>query len=71
MSEAVDEKAARYLVEGRLKVVSVTPYRVEASVRGTGETAYRTVREAGKGSSCTCPALGRRCCHRLALEWVT
>ena len=68
MSESVEQKAGRYLCERRIPVLSVSPYRVDATALGTKGTVYRFVREAGKGSSCTCPGFGRRGCHRLA--WV-
>jgi hypothetical protein len=39
MSETVDEKAARYLVEGRVKVCVVTASGVEAQAQGGAATA--------------------------------
>ncbi len=68
--ETVEEKAIRYLTERRLRIVLVSPDVVEAAARGNDNTVYRTRREAGKGSACSCPARGR-CCHREALERVT
>ena len=69
--ETVEQKAGRYLCESRVRVLSGTPDTVTATVRGSNGTAYSVVRGAGKGTSCTCPAHGRRCCHRLAVELVT
>jgi uncharacterized Zn finger protein len=70
-AETVEQKAGRYLCEGRVRVLRVTPDLVTATVRGSDGIAYRVVREAGKSTSCTCPAYGKRCCHRIALELVT
>ncbi len=71
MSEAVEAKACRYLAEGRIRVLSVSLERVEATARSDTGKVYRVVREAGEGTSCNCPAYGKRCCHRLAVESVT
>jgi uncharacterized Zn finger protein len=65
--ETADEKARRYLVEGRLTLVRVTPNTAAAVVRGGG--AVHHVNASPDGWSCTCPARGR-CSHQLALGLV-
>lgn len=79
--EAADQKARRYLTEGRLTVTRVEPFyrdrapsatdrlRVEATCRGSGQV-YRLGYD-GAVWWCDCPALSRRCAHLLALQLVT
>jgi uncharacterized Zn finger protein len=68
--ETAEEKAVRYLGEGRVKVRAVTPAGVEAEVQGASEKPYRTRRE-GHRWSCDCPAWQRQCCHVRAVRLVT
>jgi uncharacterized Zn finger protein len=70
MRESVAEKSVRYLGEGRVKVRTVAPERVEAEVQGSREAVYRTRRE-GRRWSCDCPAWQRECCHVRAVRLVT
>jgi hypothetical protein len=69
--EALEEKALRYIREGRLRVVLVEGRRIEARVRGT-RAAYVVGYEPG-GWHCSCEAhrFGRRCAHLAALQLVT
>jgi uncharacterized Zn finger protein len=66
--ESKEEKAVRYLAEGRVKVRAVSADGVEADVRGS--KAYKTTRE-GKRWTCDCPAWQRRCSHVIAVQLVT
>ena len=71
MSEGIDAKGRRYLVEGRLLVERVDGGLVVASCRGDSGSIYHLgfdprVREW----RCTCPARGR-CSHLVALMLVT
>ncbi len=66
--ESVDEKARRYLGEGRLVVRRVVGDEILATCRGGG-AVYELGFEAG-GWWCSCPAT-RRCAHLAALERVT
>jgi uncharacterized Zn finger protein len=66
--ETTEEKAVRYLSQGRVKVRAVSAERVEADVRGS--KTYKTTRE-GKRWACDCPAWQRRCSHVIAVELVT
>jgi uncharacterized Zn finger protein len=68
--ETLEDKAKRYLGEGRVRVRVVTPKVIEANVQGSRAAAYKTRRE-GRRWSCDCPAWQRRCCHVAALELVT
>jgi hypothetical protein len=66
--ETLEEKAARYLREGRVTVRVIADDRVEAEVRGSEK--YKTIRE-GKRWACDCPAWQRRCSDVIAVELVT
>lgn len=68
MREAARQKADRYLLEGRVVVVSVRGSCVVANVRGEG-AIYR-VESIGPETSCTCPARGT-CAHVLAIHRIT
>lgn len=69
--ETKDEKAMRYLCEGRVVLVHVSRSAVTAHVRGEG-AVYRTRWEAGAWS-CTCPHGARTtdCSHVAAVKRVT
>jgi uncharacterized Zn finger protein len=69
-AETIDEKAVRYLAEGRVRVWTVGLTLVEVEVRGGAAEPYKTRRE-GERWSCDCPAWQRRCCHVAAAELVT
>jgi molybdopterin-guanine dinucleotide biosynthesis protein len=45
MRETIQEKAVRYLAEGRVRVRAVNHAGVEADVQGSGKAVYRTRRE--------------------------
>jgi uncharacterized Zn finger protein len=68
--ETLEDKAKRYLGEGRVRVRVVTPNVIEADVQGSGEVVYKTRRE-GRRWSCDCPAWQRQCCHVRAARLVT
>jgi len=68
--ETLEEKAARYLGEGRVRVLAMTPDGVSAKVRGSGNAVYNTRRESRRWA-CDCPAWRRECCHVQALRLVT
>jgi hypothetical protein len=65
--EGVEQKARRYLTEGRLNVIRAGPEGVDATCRGT-ETVHRLGYRAGRWF-CSCPARSR-CCHVAALQLV-
>ncbi len=72
MTETVDEKAARYLKEGRMRVERVEPPfgLVVAHCQGeTGEYALG-YDPSVKQWRCTCPELQHRCSHLAALKMV-
>jgi hypothetical protein len=69
--ESADQKARRYLVEGRLQVLEVGPSIVRATCRGDGQV-YRLGWWRGRWG-CTCPAactFRASCAHLLALRLV-
>lgn len=65
--ENVEQKARRYLTEGRVVIEAVDRKRIVATVRGSG--AMHTVTYEPGGWSCDCPATGR-CSHLLAVGLV-
>ena len=70
MRETVDEKARRYLAEGRITVVYLTGSRLRAEAHGSRRD---TVERKGEGRSpwvCSCRAY-KRCAHLAAVELVT
>ena len=67
--EGPQQKARRYLLEGRVMIRSVGPQGVRAHVRGQGHL-YNVAYEAGGGWSCTCLARTSRCCHVVAVQIV-
>ena len=67
--ETVAAKAARYLAEARLTVLSVHEDYVAATCRGDGEV-YKLGHHVRRGWWCECPARGD-CCHLIALRMVT
>ncbi len=68
MRESAAVKARRYLTEGRVLLLSVTPDAVAAVVRGDG-ALHRVDHDPRRGWRCSCPATGR-CCHLLAVGQV-
>lgn len=67
--EGAQQKARRYLLEGRIMIRSVGPQGVRAHVRGQG-SVYNVAYEAGGGWRCSCPARTPRCCHVIAVQLV-
>jgi len=61
-------KARRYLLEGRVVMVTVTTDDVAAVVRGDG-SLHRVDYDGRRGWRCSCPAIGR-CSHLLAVGLV-
>lgn len=66
--ENVDDRARRYLTEGRVVITAAGPGHVDARVRGDG--AIWTVAYRRGGWSCDCPSRGR-CAHLIAVGCVT
>jgi hypothetical protein len=68
--EFVEQKAVRYLTEGRLVVTHVLGDQVAATCMGeTG--AYDLGHTPGRGWFCSCPVRTDDCCHLRALWLVT
>jgi hypothetical protein len=68
MREAVDVKARRYLVEGRLRILDVGATSVMANCVGDSAAIYDCGFADG-GWFCNCPAVGRYA-HVAALQLV-
>jgi uncharacterized Zn finger protein len=68
--ESAQEKAKRYLREGRLLVTRVDADRVEARVKGDG-VIHRLGLQPNGDWWCSCPSPSRNCSHLLALRLVT
>jgi uncharacterized Zn finger protein len=66
--ENAEQKARRYLGEGRLQLIGVSNDRVLAQVRGDGRT-YLVRFEEGVWS-CPCPARSDQCAHLRAVRLV-
>jgi uncharacterized Zn finger protein len=67
--ENAEQKAKRYLGEGRLQLIGMSNDRVLAQVRGDGRTYL--VRFEDDVWSCPCPALTDQCSHLKALRLIT
>jgi uncharacterized Zn finger protein len=69
--ENAEAKARRYLAEGRLQVQRVELDVVDGRVLGDSGDIYAVRWDQERRSwKCTCPALGVRCSHVLALARV-
>ena len=68
MRESADDKARRYLTEGRVIITSVAGEHIRATCRGDGE--IHRVEIHGDDRQCTCLARGR-CSHIAAVNLVT
>jgi hypothetical protein len=69
--ETVEQKAGRYLVEGRLTVHQVTATVIRATCVGNAGEVYHVGWLRGRwGCSCQAGKFGRVCAHRLALQRV-
>lgn len=66
--ETIEQKASRYLSEGRLTVRSRSGHTVEATC--TGGDLYRLGHAPGDGWFCDCPAFANPCAHLVALQLV-
>jgi hypothetical protein len=70
-SENAEQKARRYLVEGRIQVDRVEPSGlVVATARGTEGTYHLGYDPRRREWRCTCAAPGKRCSHLIALRLV-
>ena len=67
--ESVTRKGARYVLEGRLQVVSMGGGRVRARVQGSEPEAYVVAIDHDGERWCSCAARVR-CAHIAALELV-
>lgn len=67
--ESAATKARRLLGEARLIVRECRPGYVDAICRGEGAVYH--LGYAHGGWHCTCPSMGNRCSHLLALKSVT
>ena len=67
--EGSQQKARRYLLEGRVMIRSVGPQGVRAHARGQGHV-YDVGYEPGGGWTCSCPARTPKCCHVVATQLV-
>lgn len=70
--ENCEAKGRRLLTEGRLTVVLALPsHYVAAECKGdSGEVYTLGYEPVFKRWDCTCPALGKRCSHLVALKLV-
>ena len=67
--ESIEAKAARYLAEGRVTILSVSADYIEATVQGSAEEAYE-VKFTGHAWVCSCEAQTWRCSHVVAVQMV-
>jgi uncharacterized Zn finger protein len=68
---SAEEKARRYLVEGRLRVERVAGPEIRARCVGDEGDVYELAWDVEARSwRCSCPAYGKRCAHVLALARV-
>jgi uncharacterized Zn finger protein len=70
MSQATEQKANRYLTEGRVVAEHVTTDRAEFTVAGSAAEPYRVRYFAGEWT-CTCPAQITSCAHVFACQKIT
>jgi hypothetical protein len=66
---SIEDKAARLLTEGKVKVVYVRPGHARALVQGSREAPY-VVEFVGEIPSCDCDAQIWRCSHVVAVERI-
>lgn len=66
---SVEEKSARYIAEGRVRVVSVTGSSAIVLVFGSADEPYRVTYHGGAWQ-CPCPARTWRCAHVVASSLV-
>jgi uncharacterized Zn finger protein len=65
-----EQKAARYLAEGRLIVQARDGSTVRARCTGSGSADYGLGHNSSSGWYCDCPAR-KTCAHLIALQLVT
>lgn len=78
MSEASQEKAHRYLLDGRVRVIEHSEGSALVEVQGTDSDPY-VVRFSSLGSDdagrgvwhCTCPSRKSLCAHVIAVKLVS
>jgi uncharacterized Zn finger protein len=68
--ESLDDKARRYLAEGRIRLVRVEGDNIDATVQGDAPRAYVVTHRPG-GWRCSCVATVVRCSHVAAVALVT
>lgn len=68
--ETIEEKAARYLAAGRIKIVRAEGDSIDAMVWGDAYKTY-VVTHRTCGWRCTCVATVVRCSHVAAVALVT
>lgn len=68
--ESLDQKAARYLCEGRIRLVRVEGDHIDATVSGDAASLY-VVTHRPSGWRCSCVATVVRCSHVAAVALVT
>jgi hypothetical protein len=68
--ETVEQKARRYLAEGRIVVTRVLGDTVDAVCQGQ-EGSYELGYRPGRGWFCSCPVRTDDCCHLRALWLIT
>lgn len=69
--ETMDEKALRYVAEGRVRLLRVEADALDATVQGGRARPYVVTHRAGPGWRCTCIAVSVRCSHMVAVSMVT
>jgi uncharacterized Zn finger protein len=62
---SIEEKAHRYLAEGRVKVVQVGPSSATIEIQGSASRPYR-VHVKGDSAMCPCEARVEKCAHVVA-----
>jgi len=68
--EMIEDKARRYLTEGRVVVTRLLGDTVDAACQGDSGS-YELGHRPGRGWFCSCPARGDRCSHLAALWLIT
>jgi uncharacterized Zn finger protein len=71
VTENAEQKGRRLLTEGRLTILRVIPEldTYVAECKGDSGANYRLVYDPRfKKWSCSCPALGQRCSHLVAVK---
>lgn len=69
MTESVDQKAGRYLAEGRVAVLHVSPMKGRFEVLGSDDEPYHV--GYGGDWTCNCQARVLECAHIVACQKIT